>query len=108
MELSGGEWQKMLLARVFLNKISFKILDEPTAAIDPEEELRLYERFDSLRGKEGALLITHRLGASIFCDTIYVMDDGHIVEEGSHLNLLKKDGLYADMFRVQGDPYENE
>ena len=108
VELSGGEWQKMLLARVLLNKISFKILDEPTAAIDPEEELRLYERFDSLRGKEGALLITHRLGASIFCDTIYVMDDGHIVEEGSHLNLLKKDGLYADMFRVQGDPYENE
>lgn len=108
VELSGGEWQKMLLARVLLNKISFKILDEPTASIDPEEELRLYELFDSLCGKEGALLITHRLGASIYCDTIYVMDGGHIVEEGSHPDLLKKDGQYAEMFRIQGDPYEKK
>lgn len=107
VELSRGEWQKLLLARTLLKKNTFKILDEPTSAIDPEQEIMLYDHFDTFRGKEGALLITHRLGAAIHADIIYVLQDGSIIERGTHRTLLNNERHYAKMFRTQGACYEN-
>lgn len=106
VELSGGQWQKLLLARVLLQKEMFKILDEPTSAVDPNQERLLYRKYDELSGHEGSLLITHRLAASVFADQIYVLKDGAVAESGTHEQLLARRGIYAEMFETQRRPYE--
>ena len=108
LELSGGEWQKLLLARILLDDSPFKILDEPTASIDPLQEARLYSYFDSMPGDFTSLLITHRLGASINVKNILVLADGKIVEKGSHDELMKKGGRYARMFNAQRRWYREQ
>lgn len=101
LELSEGQWQKLLLARILLDDSPFKILDEPTASIDPLQEARLYNYFDSIPGDFTCLLITHRLGGVINVKNILVLADGKIVEKGSHDELMKKGGRYAMMFNAQ-------
>ena len=106
VDLSGGEWQRVAIARGLYRPHDTIILDEPTAAIDPLEEDRVYRMFlDSARGKT-AIIVTHRLGLARIADRILVMDGGRIVQDGSHAELMAVDGLYARMFRAQAAWYE--
>ena len=105
VELSGGQWQKIALARAVFPRSSFVILDEPTSAIDPNAEADLFDGFrDKLEGR-GALVISHRLSTIRMADYTYVLEDGRIVEEGTHNELIEKQGSYARMFEKQGRSY---
>jgi ABC-type multidrug transport system fused ATPase/permease subunit len=104
--LSGGEWQRLALARAFMRKSEVLILDEPTAAIDAEGEHQLFERFQTLKAGRTAILITHRFSTVRMADRIVVLDGGKVVETGTHAELLAKDGLYARMFRLQAARYD--
>ncbi len=104
--LSGGEWQRLALARAFMRRSELLILDEPTAAIDAEGEHQLFERFQTLKAGRTAILITHRFSTVRMADRIVVLDGGRVVEEGKHADLLAKDGLYARMFRLQAARYD--
>jgi ATP-binding cassette subfamily B protein len=102
---SGGEWQKIATARAILNDAEFVLFDEPTAALDPKAEKDAFELF--LRASEGrsALLVTHRLGAAKMADFILVMKEGQLVEQGTHQQLMERDGLYSHMFQLQASWY---
>ncbi len=104
-EPSGGEAQKIAIARAFMKKAPMVILDEPTASLDPKSEYRLYDIFDKLIEGKGAIFISHRLASCKKCDRILVFDSGRIVEEGAHERLLDKKGIYADMFMKQANLY---
>ena len=108
IELSGGQWQKIAMARVVASPAMVKILDEPTASLDPMAEQEVYAKFDEIsRGAGGAeglsatIFISHRLASAKMADVIYVMDSGQIIESGSHEELMEKGGLYAEMFESQ-------
>jgi len=104
--LSGGEWQKIALARaMYRDKAQIAILDEPTAALDPLAESELYRNFANVTSNKTALLISHRLGFSSFIDRILVFHKGSIVEDGTHEELMKKNGYYAEMFKAQAQWY---
>ncbi|MGO4374051.1 ATP-binding cassette domain-containing protein, partial [Paenibacillus sp. MCAF20] len=105
IEPSGGEWQKIATARAILNDAEFVLFDEPTAALDPKAEKDAFELF--LRASEGrsALLVTHRLGAAKMADIILVMKEGQLVEQGTHQQLMERDGLYSHMFQLQASWY---
>ena len=108
VDLSGGEWQRVAIARGLYRPHDTIILDEPTAAIDPLEEDRVYRTFlDSARGKT-AIIVTHRLGMARDADRILVMDRGRLVQDGSHAELMAVDGLYARMFTAQAAWYVRE
>jgi ATP-binding cassette, subfamily B, bacterial len=108
IDLSGGEWQRVAIARGLYRQYDTIILDEPTAAIDPIEEDRVYRMFlDAARGKT-AIIVTHRLGLARIADRILVMERGRIVQDGSHAELIAAAGLYARMFRSQAAWYERE
>lgn len=101
VDFSGGQWQKLALARFFVNPGTLRILDEPTAALDPVSESKVYQDFELLSKNKTAIFISHRLGSTKLADTIFVFDDGKIVETGSHTELLKLNGIYAGMFSSQ-------
>lgn len=104
--LSGGQWQKISIARaVYRQEAKIMILDEPTSALDPVAEAQLYKNFTSLTGDKTTILISHRLGITAVVDRILVFDDGQIVEDGSHKDLMAKNGLYAKMYRAQAQWY---
>ena len=106
VDLSGGEWQRVAIARSLYSDAPVKILDEPTAALDPIAESGIYEMFrDVTRGKS-AIFITHRLGAAKIADKILVIDGGKVAEFGSHNDLIAKNGIYAEMFNTQKGWYE--
>lgn len=105
VDLSGGEKQKMALARALYKNAPVVVLDEPTAALDAIAEYRLYQSFDGMIGKRSAVYISHRLSSTRFCDTIAMFKGGEMVEYGTHDELLKKNGAYAEMFRVQAQYY---
>lgn len=106
VDLSGGEWQRVAIARGLYRTHDTIILDEPTAAIDPIEEDRVYRMFlDAAHGKT-AIIVTHRLGLARIADRILVMEHGRIVQDGSHADLIAADGPYARMFRSQAAWYE--
>jgi ATP-binding cassette subfamily B protein len=108
IDLSGGEWQRVAIARGLYRPYDIIILDEPTAAIDPIEEDRVYRMFlDSARGKT-AIIVTHRLGLARIADRILVMERGRIVQDGSHAELIATAGPYARMFQSQAAWYERE
>jgi ATP-binding cassette subfamily B protein len=108
VDLSGGEWQRVAIARGLYRPYDTIILDEPTAAIDPLEEDRVYRMFlESARGKT-AIIVTHRLGLARFADRILVMERGRIVQDGAHADLIASPGLYAQMFQAQAAWYERE
>lgn len=106
--ISGGQWQKLCLARAILSGKSFIILDEPTASIDPISELKIMSTFNTLCKDKTIIYITHRLAAIKECDIIYVMDNGNIIENGTHERLISQQGLYNTMFESQKSWYKNE
>ena len=105
VELSGGEWQKMALARAYLRDAEMLILDEPTAALDARSELEVFERFAELTEGKMALLISHRFSTVRMADRIVVLSGGRLIEEGSHQQLMASGGLYAEMFEMQAASY---
>jgi ATP-binding cassette subfamily B protein len=100
-ELSGGQWQRVALARAYLRKAPIMVLDEPTSAMDSWSEMEWFERFRSLAQGKVAAIITHRFTVAMQADKIFVMDDGKIVEEGTHRELLRLDGVYASSWKEQ-------
>jgi ATP-binding cassette, subfamily B, bacterial len=105
VELSGGEWQKMALARAYLRDAQLLILDEPTAALDARSELEVFERFAELTEGKMALLISHRFSTVRMADRIVVLSGGRLIEEGNHQELMNRNGLYASMFEMQAASY---
>ena len=106
VELSGGQWQRVAIARGLYRMHCVIALDEPTAAIDPIEESRIYEQFISISRGKTAIIITHRLGSSMIADRIVVMDKGKVVDIGTHIELMQRKGLYAAMFEAQATRYK--
>lgn len=105
-EPSGGEGQKLSLARAMYKDAPIVILDEPTAALDPRAEYEIYQRFhDMVKGKT-TIFISHRLASCRFCDRVLAFADGEIKEEGTHEELLQRQGLYAEMFHMQAQYYQ--
>jgi len=105
-DISGGEWQRVAMARSLAQPSALRILDEPTAALDPVAESELYASFERLTAGATTLLITHRLGATKTADVIMVLDGGRIVESGSHAELMRLGGLYSRMYESQRYWYE--
>ena len=105
VDLSGGEWQKMALARAYLRDAELLILDEPTAALDARSEFEVFERFAELTYGKMALLISHRFSTVRMADRIVVLEGGRLVEEGSHNKLVALGGRYAAMFEMQAASY---
>ena len=108
IELSGGERQKVWMARAFYKEASILILDEPTAALDPLAEQEIYEKYVEMSEGRTSLFISHRLASTRFCDRIWLMENGRITEQGSHEELMEKNGAYARLFAVQGKYYRKE
>jgi ATP-binding cassette subfamily B protein len=105
-ELSGGQWQKIALSRAFMrHDADILVLDEPTAAMDAAAEAEVFEHFRSLMGKRIAIVISHRFSTVRMADEIVVLDQGHIVERGSHEILMQDDGIYAKLFTLQARGY---
>lgn len=107
-EFSGGEVQKLLLARAIYKDSPILILDEPTAAMDPIAEQNIYLKYNELAKDKTAFFISHRLSSTRFCDKIILIDDGRIREVGTHDELMKKKGLYHDMYMIQSKYYQEE
>lgn len=106
IQLSGGELQKLMLARALYKNAKLLLLDEPTAALDAIAESELYEQYQRLLQGRTALFISHRLASTRFCSHILFLEDGRIVEEGTHDTLMQQGGRYANMFRVQSQYYK--
>jgi ATP-binding cassette subfamily B protein len=104
-DLSVGQWQRIALARAFYRGAPFVILDEPTAALDPRAEQELFERIRSLLSERTVLFISHRFSSVRSADRIYVLDQGKVVESGSHGELMASAGLYAELFTLQAAAY---
>lgn len=105
VDLSGGEWQRVAIARGLYRVHNLVVLDEPTAAIDPIEESRIYQKFVEISKDKTAVIVTHRLGSTKIADRVVVMDKGRIVDIGSHNELMSKKCLYAEMFNSQAAWY---
>ena len=105
VELSGGEWQKIALARAYMREAQLLILDEPTAALDARAEYEVFQRFADLTRGKTAVLISHRFSTVRMADRILVLDKGQLLEIGSHEELLEKDGRYAELFHLQAQGY---
>lgn len=106
IELSGGEWQKVALARAYLREAEVLILDEPTAALDARAEYEVFRRFAELTKGKTAILISHRFSTVRMADRILVLDKGNLLEIGTHEELLAKNGRYAELFYLQAEGYK--
>jgi len=104
-ELSGGELQKLAIARALYKDSPIIVLDEPTAALDPYAEEEVYERFHELTGGRTTVYISHRLSSCKFCNRIIFLDGGKIIEDGDHGELMRLNGKYAEMFNLQASQY---
>ncbi len=105
IDLSGGEWQKIALARAYMKDAQLLILDEPTAALDARAEYEVFQRFADLTKGKSAVLISHRFSTVRMADRIIVLDKGQLIEIGSHEELLQKEGRYAELFKLQAMGY---
>ena len=105
---SGGELQRLMLARALYKNGPIIILDEPTAALDPVAEMEVYENFDKIVGDKTAVYISHRLSSCRFCDDIAVFDHGHIVQQGSHDALVEAPGKYQELWHAQAQYYAKQ
>lgn len=108
VDLSGGEWQKLGLARAFFRDAEILILDEPTAALDPLAEYELFEGFARLTENKTSVIISHRFSTVRMADRIIVLEGGTCIEQGSHAELLARDGMYAKLFTTQARHYHHE
>lgn len=106
VEISGGEAQKLCLARAIYKGAPFIVLDEPTAALDPISEHDIYTKFNAIVGTRTAIYISHRLSSCRFCDNITVIERGRVAERGSHEELLQKGGVYAKLWSAQAELYK--
>ena len=105
IELSGGEWQKVALARAYLREAQVLILDEPTAALDARAEYEVFVRFAELTRGKMAVLISHRFSTVRMADRILVLEQGQITESGTHEALVARGGTYAELFKLQAAGY---
>ena len=105
INLSGGEKQKLAIARAIYKDAPFAIMDEPTAALDPVSECEVFAGFDKMVGKKTALYISHRLASCKFCEKILVFEDGNVVQQGSHDELIMNEGLYKRLWNAQAQYY---
>lgn len=103
--LSGGETQKIAIARVFAKDCDFVILDEPSSALDPIAEYQMYDSMLSACKDKAVIFISHRLSSAVLADHIYMLEDGRIIEHGSHQKLMEQNGKYAQMFQMQAASY---
>jgi ATP-binding cassette subfamily B protein len=106
IDLSGGEWQKIALARAYMKDAQLLILDEPTAALDARAEYEVFQRFADLTKGKSAVLISHRFSTVRMADRIVVLEKGQLIEIGSHEELLAKEGRYAELFNLQAMGYQ--
>ena len=106
IELSGGETQKLMLARALYKDAPIIILDEPTAALDPIAENEIYQKYNELTQNHTSIFISHRLSSTRFCDRIIFIENGGIVEEGDHFTLMKQGGKYKEMYDMQAHYYK--
>ena len=106
IQISGGERQKIAIARALYKDAPFIILDEPTASLDPVAEAEIYQKFDAISGDRTAIYISHRLSSCRFCKEILVFEDGGIIQRGSHEELLAAPGKYRDLWEAQAQYYE--
>ncbi|HYG07083.1 MAG TPA: ABC transporter ATP-binding protein [Stenotrophomonas sp.] len=104
-DLSGGQWQRIALARAFMRKAPILVLDEPTASLDAETEHEIFQRFHQLAGSRTSILITHRFSSIRMADRIMVFEDGEMVECGSHAELMRESGRYKGFFELQAEGY---
>lgn len=105
IDISGGEAQKIAIARALYKDAPFMILDEPTAALDPMAEAEIYSRFNEIVGDKTVVYISHRLSSCKFCDEILVFDKGSVIQQGSHENLVKVPGKYQELWNAQAQYY---
>lgn len=101
VDLSGGQWQRVAMARTIINDAPLKILDEPTAALDPISESNIYMKFEEISRGGTTIFISHRLGSTKLADEIFVLGEGKVLEQGSHNELINKNGVYAEMYESQ-------
>jgi len=106
-ELSGGEQQKLMLARAIYKDAPVLLLDEPTAALDPIAESELYMKYNEIARDKTSVFISHRLASTRFCDRILLISDGEIAEAGTHDELMRKGGKYAELFEIQSHYYKD-
>lgn len=106
LELSGGQWQKVAIARSLINPAPIKILDEPTSALDPISESKIYQEFERLMENKTTIFISHRLGSTKLADEILVIENGKVIEKGSHRELIELGQVYSKMFESQRRWYE--
>ena len=104
--LSGGETQRLMLARALYKNAPFIVLDEPTAALDPIAESEMYQKYNEMTNGKSSIYISHRLASTRFCDRIILIDNGCICEEGTHKELLCKGGKYSELFKTQSKYYK--
>ncbi|MEE1357285.1 MAG: ABC transporter ATP-binding protein, partial [Clostridia bacterium] len=105
IELSGGQWQKLGIARAFYAESDVLILDEPTAALDPIAEKNVFDQFDRLRENKMSIFVSHRLSSATGADLIVVLENGCVIESGTHTELMQKNGKYCELFSVQAERY---
>ena len=105
-DLSVGQWQRLAIARMFYRDAPILILDEPTSAIDAKAEADIFENIYKFSKDKTVIIVSHRFSTVKKADVIYVIDGGNIVESGSHSELMEKNGMYAEQFRVQSKGYE--
>ena len=105
VEISGGEAQKIAIARSLYKDAPFVIMDEPTSALDPVAEFEIYQRFDQMVEGKTSIYISHRMSSCRFCDNIIVFDEGQVIEQGSHDKLMSNGGLYSELWNAQAQYY---
>ena len=104
--LSGGETQRLMLARALYKNAPFVVLDEPTAALDPIAESEMYQKYNDMTCGKSSVYISHRLASTRFCDRILFIENGGICESGTHESLLKQNGRYAQLYHIQSKYYQ--
>lgn len=105
VELSLGQWQKLAISRAFMSNSSILILDEPTASVDAETEYELFKNFKELVGNQTSILISHRFSTVRMADLIIVLNEGAVIEKGTHKSLMLKKGLYSRLYNMQAEGY---